>query len=172
MACRSHSGHRMPHWTQAPAVPCPFPAEPTQPGQHGPRGLMCLSQGSKPLLHQPTAATAPGPRPSRGCPGEAEQWSPHFPFLTRRQQQTPWLLRGKFISRSEKEKQGQAPVHSRPGPDRGGWGRGRGDGSSRASLVPRLSWLGPGRACWGWWHRAWGQRRQASGPRGRHIWRQ
>ena len=31
---------------------------------------------------------------------------------------------------------------------------------------------GPGRARWGWWHQAWGQRRQASGPKGQHIWRQ
>lgn len=66
--------------------------------------------------------TAPGPWPSCSAPGKQSYKVPISPSPPD-EQQTPWLLRGKFISRSEKEKQGQAPVHSRPGPDRGGWGR-------------------------------------------------
>lgn len=104
--------------------------------------------------------------------GATEEWAQ--PSSPRDKQQTPPAPSGKFISWSEKEKQGQVPVRSSSGPDQGGarrGGTGVGSGSC-ARLVPQLSWLGLGRACRGWWHRAWGQRWQASGPRGRHTWRQ
>lgn len=50
-----------------------------------------------------------------------------------------------------------------PGPDQGGGEGDTGDSSDCAHLVPRLSCLGPGKACPVWWHQAWGQKWQASG---------
>ena len=81
VACRSHSGHRMPHWTQAPAVPHLFPAEPTQPGQHRPRGLMRLSQGSKPLLlNQPDSCDCAWPPALPRVPRGSRAMEPPFPL--------------------------------------------------------------------------------------------